>query len=1728
MLTQIMVLPDTQARNTDDATGTYPLTIESSMPVRTYCKPTFIHTKGPRMLVCDQGNPSIQNIFLQNDYRFGIFGIRNGQFHTPGDLILVDNKPYITDTASNKVLVYKSNGDFDFEFRVYDSQNTALLDRPIGIDTFGGRVYIANSGGSDVIVCDVKGSYIFTIDSVATEPPMEQPTGVSASGDYIYITDPLTNSVYLFNYDGEFIKRWNVNSPWAIFATENAVYLTSSETNTASEFNLDGELIQTFTETNEGKKVLKEPQGIGIHDGRVVVSSKGTDQIEMWNSDGSYAGRHGDNVDPIGSIVRPQRITSKDNQVYIVDSMRGVVEVYTKTGQFVKELGQMTSVYLIDPSGITVDSDGNIYVTDIGDDNIKVFDTNGAHLSTIGSRGTENGQFMNPSDICIDPIKELLYVSDTDNHRIQVLSTSGEFIDSIGGWGSAPGEFILPKGLSFLDNTLAVADFGNCRIQVISTDGKPIHAYGKRGTDRGGLLGPTDCSLDNDGKVFIADSLNHRVVVYDPVTGFEWSYGDCGGPNNQYHMMPAICPPKEQDPEAPGFFKFPSGIITDSFGCFVADSRNSRIQFVDYTDIFSKWDFILSPSIINFGVIPRGSIVEKTIEVKNISGGTISGIIEIDSSVKWLKARSNSFFDDDEPISLIVDTNSIDTGVYETDVRVTTNKNHDGEPNIIHVKLTVGESYSYYLKTNPIIYRNSNSKILIPIEIIPQNGFSSTVALSVVNTPPRTYGQFDKSLLELSTGNPMDGLLTLRSSNPIKPGIYEIAIIGQTPRIRFETKHTFTLVVSSDTETEPRTVLGETFTAEWCINCPYAHRAAERLVEEYGRSNLLWLNYYVDTAEIDEAHLYYPPADHRYKWYPGQGLPTTFFDGYNSVVGGDNHEERKDPPDDRLPCDRFSGTTNTYNRYKTECEGQLAEPSPLTIFLDTLIVDRTIKARIELELLDTSETYKELMLYVVLAEDNIEFPALNSDEFHNLICREMYTGPKGEKIELLEGKLTTKEMELDIPEYINIDNASLIVWIQSNSSKQILQSTSNQFHFQPMLNSYIITTSTDRIDLEIDGDTEFYYNVTNTSSHTLMLDCEPIFKASDWDYIIDLDGSEVDPTGFTLSIPPFVNKRITVRTTPPVNADPGLMASFEIKLNSHKHLSKSNTINLRTIPRLPPDYTFTPDIKRISITKGTSQAFTITLDPINDFMGPVTLTDCTNDPSLQVTFDPSVGVPPFETNVTVTGGVHIKPSDYDLCIIAKGISSIGDEIEHKLNIPVDVKYTNVLITASPLKVISCSENEACHSTNVDILIDSPVKVANIEFSIRYDPSVLTVTHHDRGTFFETTSAFNFIDRSTEGKISTQITGEATEGTGKLCTVVMRGVKGVTRKGTSIEVCDVTATDADGDVVLSRSGCTRQTLDVISHLNPPILTVDVEDDIYVDQEQYILKGNSRSSDPDYPITVTVNGRVVDLTGEGKWNLAVRLREGPNTYVIIARDDAGTSTAKKITINRDSTPATVGVSNFRNGQITSKTSVELVCWVDEFAKVTVNGNSMELNEFNEFRISTTLREGKNTFIIKAVDRMSRETVYEFELILVRSVKIELWIDRNIMLVNGTTIGLPQAPVLSSPPLPPELAGNTYMPIREVAESLYANVEWDGDERKVTLTQNIQNRTKTIELWIGKQKARINGKEVWIDDSHNLYPAIVNNKTMLPLRFVGENLGADVEWKGDEKKITLKYQP
>ncbi|HOO96885.1 MAG TPA: stalk domain-containing protein [Caldisericia bacterium] len=109
-----------------------------------------------------------------------------------------------------------------------------------------------------------------------------------------------------------------------------------------------------------------------------------------------------------------------------------------------------------------------------------------------------------------------------------------------------------------------------------------------------------------------------------------------------------------------------------------------------------------------------------------------------------------------------------------------------------------------------------------------------------------------------------------------------------------------------------------------------------------------------------------------------------------------------------------------------------------------------------------------------------------------------------------------------------------------------------------------------------------------------------------------------------------------------------------------------------------------------------------------------------------------------------------------------------------------------------------------------------------------------------------------------------------------------------------------------------------------------------------------------------------------------------------------------------------------------------------------------------------------------------------------------------------------------------------GRTLLPARYVTEPLGGQVEWDADERKVTCTLVAPDNPETddykenvVELWIGKPTAKINGIETQIDPNNpEVVPTIIDGRTMVPMRFLAESLGCEVEWIAETKEIVLTY--
>lgn len=121
------------------------------------------------------------------------------------------------------------------------------------------------------------------------------------------------------------------------------------------------------------------------------------------------------------------------------------------------------------------------------------------------------------------------------------------------------------------------------------------------------------------------------------------------------------------------------------------------------------------------------------------------------------------------------------------------------------------------------------------------------------------------------------------------------------------------------------------------------------------------------------------------------------------------------------------------------------------------------------------------------------------------------------------------------------------------------------------------------------------------------------------------------------------------------------------------------------------------------------------------------------------------------------------------------------------------------------------------------------------------------------------------------------------------------------------------------------------------------------------------------------------------------------------------------------------------------------------------------------------------------------------------------------KTVKLVVGSSTALVDGRSLSLDVPATIINGRTLVPVRFVAESLGAQVNWNGDNREVIISQ----AGKTITMTIDSESAMVNGKLLTLDTS----PIIKDGRTMMPIRFVAENLGFATGWDDSTQTVTIK---
>ncbi len=178
----------------------------------------------------------------------------------------------------------------------------------------------------------------------------------------------------------------------------------------------------------------------------------------------------------------------------MVDSGNNRVQKFTKDGSHLASFGSAGSDegQFSSPWGITIDSNGDLFVADWGNNRVQKLSAGGTHLLTFGS--ADGGELDHPASVAVDSDGDV-YVSDWGNKRIQIYEPDGNIITAL--YGDA-------------------TEFSVWAAEVINANPDAQKAY-RRVQDRTpiGLFNrPVGIVIDADDNLIVTDSVRGRLQVY--------------------------------------------------------------------------------------------------------------------------------------------------------------------------------------------------------------------------------------------------------------------------------------------------------------------------------------------------------------------------------------------------------------------------------------------------------------------------------------------------------------------------------------------------------------------------------------------------------------------------------------------------------------------------------------------------------------------------------------------------------------------------------------------------------------------------------------------------------------------------------------------------------------------------------------------------------------------------------------------------------------------------------------------------------------------------------------------------------------------------------------------------------------------------------------------------------------------------------------------------------------
>lgn len=263
---------------------------------------------------------------------------------------------------------------------------------------------------------------------------------------------------------------------------------------------------------------IKAPMAVAAADGELYVADSGNSRLLILTQAGTVRKLVKPDLEP--GFTYPVGIAADSKKRLYLSTLgsTGKVFVYDRDGRplyvFPEQASADASPLASPAKPVAVfAADDRLYVTDIIDQDIKVYDLAGRLLFRFGRPGSEKGEFLYPNGVAAAK-DGTIFVSDSNNARVQTFNKDGEFLHFLQGPEKDP--LALPRGIA-IDRLerIHVVDTFKHKVFVFTKNGRFLFTYGKLGSGKDSFSYPNGIAIDGrDGTIFIADKMNNRISVW--------------------------------------------------------------------------------------------------------------------------------------------------------------------------------------------------------------------------------------------------------------------------------------------------------------------------------------------------------------------------------------------------------------------------------------------------------------------------------------------------------------------------------------------------------------------------------------------------------------------------------------------------------------------------------------------------------------------------------------------------------------------------------------------------------------------------------------------------------------------------------------------------------------------------------------------------------------------------------------------------------------------------------------------------------------------------------------------------------------------------------------------------------------------------------------------------------------------------------------------------------------